>query len=288
MKKILSLVLAAVLVCLCSCGKSEQVSGTVKKAGTLNITNEEKTYLGCRSRFEAVLASITTTVNILEEQHNFAVKAENNSDYFLDSSYILTAFEPFSRDKISVTDLFDDEMTDERAQTEYKLESDGMDIEFTRVNDGEFYLRFVSEELVKSYSAEYDKKNDAFRFIYSTDSDFSGRTREFLEFVRTADGIYLIQSSTARCAADFDEKGNLVSLYCVELADGSFSADESVYPSTKLMSSQIFDWVNERGENAFVRMHILDDGVLVHKDKSTGETKTIEITAADYASAFYG
>lgn len=287
MKKFISLALAVVLLCLCSCGKSEQVSNTVKRAGTLEITNEEKTYLGCRSRLEAVLTSIKTTVNILEEQHNAEVRAENNSDYFLNADYILTAFEPFSSGTIDMTDLFDDEMTDEKAQSAYKLESGGMDIEFIRKSDDEYQLRFVSEELTKTYGVEYDKKNDAFRFVYTTDSELSGRTREFLEFVRTADGVYLIQSSTARCAAGFDEEGNLVSLYCVELADGSFSVDESVYPSIKLMSSQVEVWVNKRGEDAFVRMHTLTDGVLVHKDKSTGEMKTIEIVAANYASAFY-
>lgn len=287
-KKITALLLAVLLaLCLCSCGETQPVS-VIQKAGMLNITNDEKTYLGCRSRFEAVIDSVCTTVEIIEEQHNAAVKAENGADYFLSEDYILTAFEPFSKNLLTITDFFDSDMTYEKAQETYKLESGGTDIEFSSKGEEEYNLRFVSEELTRNYSVEYDKKNDSFRFIYISDSDTNGQTREFIEFTRTADGVYLIQGSKARLAAGFNEQGELAFLYCAELDGGSFSVDESVFPSTSLMTSQVENWVNARGDEAFIRMHTLSDGVLVHSDRSTGTLKTVKMNAADYASAFYG
>ncbi len=287
MKRITALLLAALLaLCFCSCGKT-QTTSAVQKAGTLNITNDEKTYLGCRSRFEAVIDSVSATVEIVEEQHNAAVKAENDANYFFAEDYILTAFEPFSKGLLAITDFFDSDMTDEKAQEAYRLESGGTDIEFTSKGEEEYKLRFISEELTRTYSVEYDKKNDSFRFIYVSDSDINGQTREFIEFTRTADGVYLIQGSKARFAAGFNEQGELAFLYCVELNGGSFSVDESVFPSTSLMTSQVESWVNARGDEAFVRRHTFSDGVLVHSDRSTGSLNTVKMEIADYASAFY-
>ena len=54
------------------------------------------------------------------------------------------------------------------------------------------------------------------------------------------------------------------------------------------MGSAAESWAIARGEDACVRLHSFSDGVLVHKDRSSGELKTVEMIAADYASAFYG
>lgn len=287
MKRLICLLLAVLMLCLCSCGGGKTKT-TVKTAGMLNITNSDKTYLGCRSRYNSVLTAVKEKVNVLEEQHNAEIRQKNSSDYFLQSDYILTTFEPFQCGAISLTDRFDGDMTDERAKEEYKLESAGMDIEFTSKGGSEYILRFVSEGLTKSYNAEYDKKNDAFRFIFTADEDSSGKMSEFLEFARTADGVYLIQSSKARCFVSFDSDGNIVSFCCAELDTGSYSIDESVYPDPDFMGSAAESWATARGEDACVRLHSFSDGVLVHKDRSSGELKTVEMIAADYASAFYG
>ena len=182
MKRLICLLLAVLMLCLCSCGGGKTQT-TVKTAGMLNITNSDKTYLGCRSRYNSVLTAVKEKVNVLEEQHNAEIRQKNSSDYFLQSDYILTTFEPFQCGAISLTDRFDGDMTDERAKEEYKLESAGMDIEFTSKGGSEYILRFVSEGLTKSYNAEYDKKNDAFRFIFTADEDSSGKMSEFLEYL---------------------------------------------------------------------------------------------------------
>ena len=49
MKRLICLLLAVLMLCLCSCGGGKTQT-TVKTAGMLNITNSDKTYLGCRSR----------------------------------------------------------------------------------------------------------------------------------------------------------------------------------------------------------------------------------------------
>lgn len=286
MKRLICLLLAVLLLCLCSC-RREPTQTVVKTAGMLNITDNDKTYLGCRSRYESVMTAVIEKVNVLEEQHNAEIRQKNSSDYFLQSDYILTSFEPFQCAAITLTDRFDGNMTEERAKEEYKLESAGMDIEFTSKGESEYLLRFASEGLTKSYSAEYDRKNDAFRFIFTADEDSGSRLNEFLEFTRTADGVYLIQSSTARCFVSFDSDGNIISFCCAELATGSYSLSESVFPEPDFMASKAESWATERGEDACVRLHSFSDGVLVHKDRSSGEMKTVELIAADYASAFY-
>ena len=106
MKRLICLLLAVLMLCLCSCGGGKTQT-TVKTAGMLNITNSDKTYLGCRSRYNSVLTAVEEKVNVLEEQHNAEIRQKNSFDYFLQSDYILTTFEPFQCGAISLTDRFD-------------------------------------------------------------------------------------------------------------------------------------------------------------------------------------
>lgn len=283
MKKTAAILLAVMMLFLCAC--SDKDDGRAKTADMLNITNTDKTFLGCLSRFDSVVEAMTAKITILEGAHNAVIESGNKTEYFLDENYILTSFEPFVLNSVSVVQGFTADMTNEAAQDYYKLQSEGMDITFT--SEGENYeLRFVSESTVKVYTAEYDEKNDSLRYVYTVEDSGEETVEEFLEFTKTENGAYLIQSGTARCFIKFNSDDEIENFCCGELYEGEFTLDESVYPVQEEELDEF--WVTERGKTLFNSIHTFEDNLLTHEDRSSGPWKTVRIDAENYASAFYG
>ncbi len=282
MKKLLSLLLATLLLFLCSCKNDE--SPKHKTADMLNITNEEKNLPGCKSRFDAVISAMTAKIFTLENSHNAIVKSQDKETYFLDENYILTAFEPFVLETISVTDGFTADMTNEKAQEFYKLHSEGLDISFS-AEDENYELTFTSETIIKTYSAEYDEKTDSFRYVYTVEDSEAVTVEEFLEFTKVEEYTYVIQSKSHRCYIEFNEEDEIVYFCCGNLDNGEFSAEESIIDSDKEYDGF---WVIEKGKPAYLSIHTFENNILTHEDRSSGIWKSIKINAEDHASAFYG
>lgn len=284
MKKYISLFIAALFLLLCSCSGKEEEQG-FKTADMLNITNTEKTFVGCRDRYFAVIAAMKAKVDILEREHNNSIKLENKNNYFLEKDYILTAFEPFRLESFDITADFTSEMTKETAKSVYQLKSDGADIIYESDGKSVFSLRFVSEESSEEYRAEYDSEVDSFRYSFSTEDGQGSRTEEFLEFAQASDGAYVMQSNNSRCYIKFDSDGKIVSFVCGELRSDSFTDDESIFPSPD--ETVNFYWTLSKGKSSFSNIHTFEDGILTHEDCSSGPWKSIKIDAKNYESAFY-
>ena len=282
MKRCLTL-FAALLLLLCSCSGGEQ-SAKPKTADMLNITNTEKNFLGCKSRFEAVISAMKAKASVLENEHNSAVKAENKSEYFLEDNYILTVFHPFELDSFSLTDGFSDEMTPENAKSYYELQGNGADVVYDSDGKSSFSLMFVSEEITKKYTVDYDEKQDSFRYAFTVEDSEGEHTEEFLEFSKAENGVYVIQSTDTRCYIQFDSEDKITYFCCGELNGGDFIEDDSIYPSP----AENVDgyWVLTKGKASFLNIHTYENGILTHEDCSSGPWKNIKINEADYASAF--
>ena len=283
MKKYMSLTIAFLLIFLCSCKGDEPP--VHKTADMLSITNEDKTFLGCKSRLDAVISAMSSKISTLENAHNAVIKAENSEDYFLNENYILTSFEPFVISSLSITEGFTDDMTNEKAQDFYNLQSEGLDIIYNG-SKGNHELMFVSEALVKTYTAEYDKKNDSLRYIFSIEENGNETVEEFLEFICIGNSSYIIQSRNERCYIEFNKNGEIQFFCCAKLGNGEFSIDESVYPEMQADADSF--WVLSEGKPSYSGIHTFENGILTHEDCSSGPWKTIKINADDYASAFYG
>lgn len=271
------------LILCCSCGKKE--TNIIKTADMLSITNEEKSFLGCKSRYEAVVSAMKNKISVLENAHNTVIMSGNKEEYFLDENYILTTFEPFALSTFSVTEYFTPDMTNEKAQDAFKLQSEGMDINFKNKNNIS-ELTFVSESVVKTYTAEYDKRNDSLRYSYTVESSGEEITEEFVEFRQIEKNIYIIQSRYERCYIEFDENGEIIYFCCGKLNEGEFTADESIF--TDLEEEPDGFWVISRGKVSYTNIHTFENEILTHEDQSSGQWKTIKINAVDYESAFYG
>lgn len=283
MKKCLSL-FAALLLLLCSCSK-DGGSERLITADMLNITNTEETFLGCLDRFDSVIAAMKAKVSILEAEHNKAIKIQTPDEYFLESDYILTAFEPFLISSLGIADGFTADMSEETAKDFYKLQSRGMDVVYNSDGKTSFSLKFVSEELIEEYTAEYNQKADSFRFVFKTENDSGEQVEEFLEFAKTPSGSYIMQSKTSRCFIQFDGEDKIVAFCAGELRNGEFSLDESIFPSTEESLGK--SWVLSRGKSQFLNIHTFENGILTHEECSSGPWKSIQIDADGYASAFY-
>lgn len=283
MKKAVSLLLAVLLLLCCSCGKKEK--NIIRTADMLSISTEEKSFLGCKSRYEAVVSAMKAKITVLENAHNTVIMSENKEEYFLDENYILTTFEPFILNTLSVTDSFTPDMTNEKAQDYFKLQSEGMDIDYSNKNDVA-ELMFVSESLVKTHTAEYDKRNDSMRYSYTVESGDEETVEEFIEFRQIEKNIYIIQSRYERCYIEFDKNGEIIYFCCGKLNEGEFSVDESIFSDLKDEPDRF--WVLARGKASYLSIHTFENEVLTHEDQSSGPWKTIKINAVDYESAFYG
>ncbi len=282
MKKLISVFLASLMMLLCSCAKNEPI--TQKTPDMLSITNDDKSFSGGKSRFNAVISAMNTKISTLEKSHNEIIRVENPQEYFLDENYILTSFEPFLLGSFSITDGFDTDMTNEKAADYYKQQSEGFDVSFS--SNGESYeLIFTSETLIKIYTAEYSKKTNGIRYEYSVEQNGSETVEEFLEFIQTDKNSYAIQSNTERCYIEFSEEGEIIYFSCGKLRSGKFSAQNSIFSD-----SGEYDgfWVTEKGKPNYLSIHTYENGILTHEDCSSGPWKTIRINADDHASAFYG
>ena len=282
MKRCLSLI-AVILILLCSCSKNEPEVN--KTADMLTITNTEKTFAGCRERMADVLRAVKAKVDVLEAEHNRAIKIENPDEYFLDTDYIHTAFDPFLLASEEIANSFTAEMTDEAAISFYSNFSNGAQTIYESDGESYFTVKFVSENMTREYSAEYDKKNDSFIYTVTVETEEGVTVEEFLEFTKGKKGEYVIQSLSERFFVEFDKEDNIVTFCCGKLRNDSFSVDESVYPSPEKTIDE--HWVLSKGKSQFLSIHSFEDGVLTHEDCSSGPWKSISIIARDYESAFY-
>ena len=283
MKRIIALAVAIVLI-FCSCS-SDSGSPAMKTADMLDITNTDRDFQGCRSRFEAVISAMKSKVVILENAHNDIVKANAENEYFLEKDFVLTGFEPFIQSGFEITRLFDSELDEETAKTAFLQIANGAEIVYTSDGKSDFSLQFVSEPEVKEYRVEYNKKQDSFRYVYSVEDSNGERIEEFLEFLKDKDGNYLIQSKTGRCIIGFDKDDCIVSFCYGELNRGEFSFDESLF---ELKKAEVSDnWVLEKAKSNYISIHTYENRVLIHEDCSSGPWKSIRINEDDFASAFY-
>lgn len=250
----------------------------------LNITNEDSDYLGCRERYEAVMSAVSSKISVLENAHNDKIRIETDSEYFFEDEYILTSFEPFILGSFSLTDYFTSSMTAKEAAETYKTLCKGMTVEYS-TDKNNHTLRFVSEELVEEYEAEYNEEFDSFRYVFSIENVDGRQTEEFLEFIRYENGVYAIQSNTARCYVDFNENDEIEYISCTVLRNSEYSLEnDGIYPTEELLTA---DWASEKGKDAFMSIHTFKDGILTHSECSSGPWKTVNITAKDFGSAFY-
>lgn len=283
MKRTFAVLLAFMLLFLCAC--SDKGDDRVITADMLNITNTDKDFQGCLSRFEAVLSAMSAKISILEDAHNAVIRSENKDEYFLDDNYILTSFEPFIIETLSITEGFTQDMTNQTAQDYYKLQSEGMNITFNS-DGGNYELLFVSESTVKSYTAEYDEETDSLRYIYAIEDGDEETVEEFFEFSKTESGAYVIQSRYSRCYIEFNKNDEIVYFCCGTLYDGEFTLDESIYPAQENEPDGY--WAISRGKSSYSGIHTFEDNMLIHEDRSGGPWKTVRIDGENFASAFYG
>ena len=282
MKRIIALSVAIVFL-LCSC-KSTPENPEFKTSDMLDIVNTEMNYIGCVSRYNAVISAMESKVTILEEAHNNSVKSDSGNEYFLEKDFVLTSFEPFMLSNFSLTHEFDSDFNAETARSVFAHLSNGMETLYESDGESDFVLQMVSETLVKEYSVEYNKKSDSFRYINSVEESGNESVFEFLEFITDKDGRYLIQSNTSRCVIEFDDEDKIVYFCCAKLNGGEFTVDESIFEDVESVSE---NWVLERGKSNYIGIHTYEDGVLNHEDCSSGPWKSVKISEHDYGSAFY-
>ena len=287
MKKFISAAVAALilLLSLCSCG--ENPNDMIKtSADMLCIVNNEKTFLGCSERFNSVAAPVCAIVQILETQNNEVIKKQDETDYFKNERYILTSFEPFEFNHFNLTSRFDGSLDESSAKSVFSTESEGMDILYK--NKGEKYsLSFVSEELTKKCTAEYDKSNDSLFYSYTVETEGTETTEEFLEFTETEDGVYLIQTNKVRAYVIFDENNIVSSFACSELNAGDYSDEIGIYPKPKDINAENAEsWVLGLDKSEYLSIHTYRDHILTHEDCSSGPWKKTEINALGYSTVF--
>ena len=283
-KKVLSL-LSVLLIILCSCSGKED--DKVITPDMLSITNTEETFIGCRERFLDVIRAMSAKISILENGHNKTIQVENPSEYFLENHYILTAFSPFPLGTfdLPVVGGFTADMDEETAQKFYDNPTRHSDISYESDGETSFLLKFISEETTEEYSAEFDKKTDSFRYIFSTEKNGTEEVVEFLEFIKISKNSYIAQSKTTRCFIEFDDENRIVSFCCGELRRGEFTPDDSVFPVPSETLGK--NWVLAEGKSQYLNIHTFEDGVLTHEDCSSGPWKSVEIDAKQFESAFY-
>lgn len=284
LKKCLS-VFSVLLFLLCSCSGTEEEKITTPDM--LSITNTEESFIGCRERFLDVIRAMESKVSILESSHNKTVQINNPSEYFLENDYILTAFSPFPLGSfdLPIVGGFTADMDEESAQSYYDSPTRHSDISYDSDGETYFLLKFVTEETADEYSAEYNKKTDSFRYVYSTEKDGTEKTVEFLEFITIGKNSYAVQSGTTRCFIEFDSENKIVSFCCGELRKGEFTLEDSIFTSSEQALGK--NWVLSEGKSQYSNIHTFENGVLTHEDCSSGPWKSIKINEKDYESAFF-
>ncbi|MBR3779730.1 MAG: hypothetical protein IKK63_00840 [Clostridia bacterium] len=254
----------------------------------LKITNTEDSFIGCRERFLDVVDAMEAKVSILEAGHNKTIEVNNPSEYFLETDYILTAFNPFPLGTfdLPIVGGFTKHMNEEEAQKYYDNPTRHCDIVFESDGETSFLLKFITEETTEEYSAEFNKKADSFRYIFSTETGETEETAEFIEFVKFGEKEYAMQSKTTRCYIEFDDENKIISFCCGELRYGEFTLEDSIFPDGSAVTGK--NWVLSEGKSQFSNIHTFENGILTHEDCSSGPWKSIKINEKDYESAFYG
>jgi hypothetical protein len=282
MKKFSALFLIFTLLLLCSCTKKQE--DIVITSNMLEFSNNEKTYLGIRARYDDIINVIKTEVTALEQCHNDEIRYSSPDDYFLNDEYFLASFDPFDLSSLSYTDNFNDIISEENASQYYELEAADRDTVFSKT-DSSYILKFSSEELSDIYSVNYDVSSDSFNYSHIIDTPQGESTEEFVEFVNVSANTYAIQSLKERCYISFDESGHIIEFYYSELKDNNtykLSLYENGYSS---LSPE--KWVCKGSNDNYISIVNFSDGVLTHYDFSSGEEKKISINESDYAVAFY-
>lgn len=287
MKKLISVAVIVMIIVLsmCSCGSNPNAA-IKTSADMLCIANNDKTFLGCSQRFDSVAAPICAIVQILETQNNEVIRRQDETDYFKNERYILTSFEPFAFKHFSLTSRFDGTLDANTAKSVFSTESEGMNVLYE--NKGEKYsLSFVSEELTKKCTAEYDKANDSILYTYTVESSGTETIEEFLEFTKTEDNIYLIQTQKVRAYVIFDENNIVSSFACSELNKGNYTEEIGIFPKPENINAEnVDDWVVGLNKNDYLNIHTYKDSILTHEDCSSGPWKKTEINALGYSTAF--
>lgn len=279
---------AVVLLLIClifsACSKGEEFKQTYRD--TLTFTDRSETYVGCISRFESVVYSLKTRVSILETSHNTSIEYEVPGHYYNDDDYILTSFDPFFCEYMEITKNFNEALTQESATSTFESEAKGKGVIFSFEND-KYTLKFSSEGSVECWSGEYNKSNDSFRYIYSTELPEGETVVEFIEFVSLSDNSYAIQSKKSRCVIEFDDDGNIIEFVSSTLNNGDYSpVDDSIFDANKAGLTSFKAKVASGNKLRYSQIHIYKDDILTHIDSGSGNLKEVEIDASQYASAF--
>lgn len=282
MKRLSCLLLASLLLLLTACS-SEDVKPVYKD--TLVITNDEKSFTGAEERCFAVIESMKTRVNLLEESHNEALKVENPDSYFLDENYIHRSFDPFIIPSLEITDKITESVNEENAASVFENEAGNSSVIFKREGEG-YTLSFMNEGVTKSYTAEYDSKTDSFRFVYKEEGQAAQELTEFIEFVTVSAGVYAIQSNLSRCWIVFDENGNIESFTCSTLKDKSYSLDDSIYGASSTALTLFKSKIDNGKKTSYESVREYNEGVLTHIDTVEEKINEVQIYAERYASAF--
>ncbi len=283
MKKCL-LLLAALVFMLCSCSKNEPQK--IITSDMLNITNTEENLFGCINRYNAVISAMSSKVNVVETEHNRLIKHGENPEYFLEDDYILTSFNPFVMQTSGVAEKITAELDSKNAETVFELDANGADIIYETDGKTIYTVSFVSEEISKEYSYEYNKDVDGFRYTYTVEESESGENiEEFLEFITLDNNTYVIQNQDTRCSISFDDEGRIVTFCCAQLNGESFFDEESILTSSPETPDK--HWVVARGKLKYKNIHTYENDILTHEDGSSGPWKAVEIEARKYESAFY-
>lgn len=263
------------------CAEKQRVKPVYKD--TLVITNEEKNYLGAKSRFESVLTSMKTRVTILEKCKNDQLIDENPEGYFLDKDYIYSSFDPFILKTFYITENFDENLSAENAPSIFSSESEGFSVVYSG-DDSVKTLKFVNEQTTKTYVAEYDSGSDSFRYTYSEDSPEQNGMVEFLEFITVSEGTYAVQSRDTRCWISFDEDGNVTYFVCVQLKEPSYSLEDSIFGSGSAEITSFKNKVSQAKKSDYDKIREYKDGTLYYTDIT--KENSISIYADAYKSAF--
>jgi hypothetical protein len=275
------LLIFAMLAAFAGCGKEEQAAVIYKD--TLVITNTDKTFQGARSRYNSVLTSLKTKVNILEKCQNDRLIADNPDNYFLDKDYIYSAFEPFVFQKLDITDRFDDSLTADSAPSAFETDAGGKSVVYSG-DEKEKTLKFVDEQITEILTAEYDKRSDSFRCSYSVENAGDEKAVEFLEFVTVDENTYAIQSQNTRCWIAFDENGYITYFVCVQLKSDEITSDDSIFKAGSAAITEFKNKVSRAKKSDYDKIHEFEDGTLYYTDITKEDT--ISIYADAYKSAF--
>ena len=286
MKKIISVMLAAIFLMLAGCGSdknsavTEHTTKAPKSADMLNITSNNRNYAECVKRYYAVLTAVKNKTQILEKEHNKQIETENPEKFFLDENYIMTAFDPFVLSEFSITEIFSPNLTEEEILNTLSYKANGASVNFESNGNNSYLLSLISENSLREFSVEYSSR-DSFRYVLTTESGETTVTNEMLEFGKNTN-IYFVQSKTSRLFVQFDGNGNIIYFCCSTLKNGSYGTSDSIYPDSEPSK----EWVTERDKNDYISIHTYENGVLTHEDSSSGPWKTFTINESDYKYAF--